>query len=113
MFFAGDQHHFNIGNHLLASQQLELPAHGEQTSFKRDSIHRHPSLASPSSRGQVSVNGVEVRAVKPGVYRHTITGFRSVLLRHHRHHCHSHWILQVPISKRPIHITNPISSLRI
>jgi hypothetical protein len=23
---------------------------------------------------QVSVNGVEVRAVKPGVYRHTITG---------------------------------------
>ena len=41
MFFAGDQHHFNIGNHLLASQQLKLPAHGEQTSFKRDSIHRH------------------------------------------------------------------------
>ena len=23
---------------------------------------------------KVSVNGVEVRAVKPGVYRHTITG---------------------------------------
>ena len=29
-------------------------------------------INSPSS--QVSVNGVEVRAVKPGVYRHTITG---------------------------------------
>ena len=41
MFFAGDQHHFNIGNHLLASEQLELPAHGEQTSFKSDSTHRH------------------------------------------------------------------------
>ena len=27
---------------------------------------------------QVSVNGVEVRAVKPGVYRHTITGGRTI-----------------------------------
>ena len=31
---------------------------------------------------QVSVNGVEVRAVKPGVYRHTITGITLLNGKH-------------------------------
>ena len=38
-------------------------------------IHGFPSV--PISIVKVSVNGVEVRAVKPGVYRHTITGLSS------------------------------------
>ena len=32
------------------------------------------SVSDVSTTKKVSVNGVEVRAVKPGVYRHTITG---------------------------------------
>ena len=39
-------------------------------------IHGFPSV--PISIVKVSVNGVEVRAVKPGVYRHTITGLLSL-----------------------------------
>ena len=40
------------------------------------------SVLCPCNHGsclQVSVNGVEVRAVKPGVYRHTITGREGLI----------------------------------
>ena len=44
---------------------------------KERNYHIHGFLSVPISIVKVSVNGVEVRAVKPGVYRHTITGFLS------------------------------------
>ena len=66
MFFAGDQYHFNIGNHLLASQQLKLPAHGEQTSFKRDPIRRHHHH-------------------RPHPYHHHHHHNHQLHLRHHHH----------------------------
>ena len=90
---AGDKHHFNICNHLLAAQQLQLPTHGWQNllvygmySNKYIPIYiKHTNIFVPmfvkcikyiysNLCSKVSVNGVEVRAVKPGVYRHTITG---------------------------------------
>ena len=75
MFFAGDQHHFNIGNHLLASQQLKLPAYGEQTSFKRDSIHRHHHQRPHCHQHH--------HHHRPHLYLHY---HHQLHLRHHHHH---------------------------